>query len=160
MVTANLDDAYVVLEDVGDQVSAKSPGLRVNLIDHLTGAYLKRTGANLPDWLLRGTGLSLAMKVAGKNAYLAAMPKEAAAIIPTLANPQDVFVDASFNSNTIGAVGLTLVEYLLANGGPAKFAELIQSLETGTLMGEAITKSYGMDSAILGGKFRDALKGQ
>ena len=160
VITPTLDDAYVVLEDVGDEVTAKTPGLRVNLIDQLTGAYLKRTGVDLPNWLLRGTGLSMAMKVSGRNAYLDAMPKEAAAIVPTLASPQDVFVDTSFSPTTIGAVGLTLVEYLMANGGPAKFGELVKSLETGTLMGEAITKSYGMDSAILGGKFRDALKGK
>ena len=158
VITPNLDDAYMVLEDVGDEVTAKSPGLRVNLIDHLTGAYLKRTGANLPDWLLRGTGLSLAMKVAGKNAFIDAMPKEAAAIVPTLVNPQDVFVDTSFSAGTVGAVGLTLVEYLMANGGPAKFGELVKALESGSTISEATTQCYGLDSATLGGKFRDALK--
>ena len=158
VITSTLDDAYLVLEDVGDEVTTKSPGLRVNLIDHLTGAYLRRTGATLPNWLLRGTGLSLAMKVAGKNAFLEAMPKEAAAIVPTLVSPQDVFVDSSFSPGTIGAVGLTLVEYLIANGGNAKFAELVKSLESGTAIGEAVTKCYGMDSATLGGRFRDALK--
>ena len=160
IVTPTLDDAYVVLEDVGDEVSTKSPGLHVNLIDQLTGAYLKRTGADLPNWLLRGTGLSLALKVSGRNAYLEAMPKEAAAIVPTLVNPQDVFVDSSFSPGTIGAVGLTLVEYLLANGGPAKFGELITSLETGTALEEALTKSYGMDPATLGARFSNALKGK
>ncbi len=158
VITSTLDDAYLVLEDVGDEVTTKSPGLRVNLIDHLTGAYLRRTGVNLPNWLLRGTGLSLATKVAGKNAFLEAMPKEAAAIVPTLGSPQDVFVDASFSPNMIGAVGLTLVEYLITNGGNAKFGELVKSLESGTAIGEAVTKCYGMDSATLGGRFRDALK--
>ena len=160
VVTATLDEAYVVLEDVGDEVSAKSPGLHVNVIDQLTGAYMKRTGPNLPNWLLRGTGLSLAMKVAGRNAYLDAMPKEAASLVPTLVNPSDVFVDASFSPGSIGAVGLTLVEYLMANGGPAKFGELVKSLESGTTMSEAMTKSYGLDAATLGGRFTTALKGK
>ncbi len=158
VITSTLDDAYLVLEDVGDEVTTKSPGLRVNLIDHLTGAYLRRTGATLPNWLLRGMGLSLAMKVAGRNTYLEAMPKEAAAIVPTLVSPADVFVDASFSPGMIGPVGMTLVEYLIANGGNAKFGELVQSLESGTAIGEAITKSYGMDSATLGARFRDTLK--
>lgn len=158
VITPTLEDAYMVIEDVGDAVSAKSPGLRVNLIDHLTGAYMRRTGSNLPNWLLRGTGLSLAVKVAGKNVFLDAMPKEAAAIVPTLVNPQDVFVDSSFSPSTIGAVGLTLVEYMIATQGPAKFSEMVKALESGSDIGEAVTKSYGMDSATFGGKFRDALK--
>ena len=54
----------------------------------------------------------------------------------------------------------TLVEYLLANGGPAKFGELVKSLESGTTISEATAKCYGLDSATLGGKFRDALKSQ
>ena len=160
VITSTLDDAYIVLEDVGDQVTAKSPGLRVNLIDQLTGAYLKRAGADYPNWLVRGIGLSLAMKTAGKNAYFAAMPKAAAAVVPTLVNPQEVFVDASFSTSDVGAVGLSLVEYLTASGGPAKFGEFVKSLEAGAEMDEAISKTYGMDSATLGGKFRDALKGQ
>ncbi len=160
VISATLDDAYIVLEDVGDEVSAKSPGLRVNLIDQLTGAYLKRSGANLPNWLTRGLGLSLAMKVVGRNAYIDAMPKEAATLIPTLANPQDVFVDASFSPAAVGAVGVTLVEYLMVNGGQTKFGELVRALQGGMEMGEAITESYGIDSATLGGRFRDALKGK
>lgn len=160
VVTPSFDEAYVVLEDVGDEVSAKSPGLHVNVIDQLTGAYMKRTGPNLPNWLLRGTGLSLAMKVAGRNAYLDAMPKEAATLVPTLVNPSDVFVDTSFSPGSIGAVGLTLVEYLMANGGPTKFGEFVKSLESGATMSEALTKIYGLDAATLGGRFTTALKGK
>lgn len=159
VVTSSLEDAYVAVEDVGDEISATSGGLHIHLIDHLTGAYLKRNGAKLPDWLLRGTGLSLAMKVAGRNAYFDAMPKEAAALVPTLVSPQDVFNDTSFSAGTIGAVGLTLVEFLMSSGGPAKFGEFVKAIESGTI-DEASTKAYGVDSASLGGRFRNALKGQ
>src|SRR5690606_15353467 len=41
-VTSSYEDAYVVLQDVGDTSSAEFPGLHVGLIDQLTGAYLKR----------------------------------------------------------------------------------------------------------------------
>ena len=160
VVTATHDDAYIVVEDVGDEVSKTSPGFRVNLIDQLTAAYLKRTGADMPNWLLRGTGLSLASKVVGSNAYLAALPKEASAIVPILGKPQDVFVDSSFSPDTIGAVGMTLVEFMIANGGPGKFGALIKAMETGSSTNEAIEKSYGMDSAAMGARFRDAVKGK
>ncbi|RLS35551.1 MAG: hypothetical protein DWH81_13815 [Planctomycetota bacterium] len=159
VISPTLEDAYIVLEDVGDQVTPKTPGLRVNLIDQLTGAYLKRTGADLPNWMLRGTGLSMALKVAGRNPYLDAMRKEAATIVPALANPQDVFSDESYSPSSVASVGLTLVEYLVSNGGPARFGELIKSLESGTAMNDAINKCYGMDCAALGSRFREALKG-
>ncbi len=160
VVVDTFEDAYVVLEDVGDQVSAKTPGLRVNLVDQMTGAYLKRTGSKLPNWLLRGTGLSLASKVAGRNVYLEALPKEAMAVIPTLTNPQDLFMDASFSPTTIGPVGFTLVEYLLQNGGPVKFGQFIKELESGTSMSESCGKIYGLDSALLGAKFQSAVAGK
>ncbi len=159
VISPALEDAYVVLEDVGDEVTPKTPGLRVNLIDRLTGAYLKSTGADLPDWLIRGTGLSMALKVAGRNPYLDAMRKEAATIVPALADPQDVFSDDSFTASSIGPVGFTLVEFLVSNGGPARFGELVKSLTTGIAMNDAINKCYGMDCAALGSRFRDALKG-
>lgn len=159
VVTPTLEDAYIAVEDVGDEISATSGGLHINLIDQLTGAYLKRNGARLPDWLLRGTGLSLAMKVAGRNAYFDAMPQEAAALVPTLVSPQDVFNDSSFSASTIGAVGLTLVEFLMSNGGPAKFGEFVKGIESGTV-DEASNKAYGVDAASLGGRFRNALKGK
>lgn len=159
VISPNLEDAYIVLEDVGDQVTPKTPGLRVNLIDQLTGAYLKRAGADLPNWVLRGMGLSMAQKVAGRNAYLDAMKKEAATIVPALANPQDTFLDESYSASSVASAGFMLVEYLIANGGPARFGELIKSLESGMPMSDAINKCYGMDCAALGSRFRDALKG-
>lgn len=160
VISPNLEEAYVVLEDVGDQVTPKTPGLRVNLIDQLTGAYLKRTGADLPNWVLRGTGLAMAQKVAGRNAYLDAMKREAATIVPALANPQDTFSDESYSASTVASAGFMLVEYLIANGGPARFGELIKSLESGMPMSDAINTCYGMDCAALGSRFRDALKGK
>jgi hypothetical protein len=99
------------------------------------------------------------MKVAGRNAYFDAMPQEAAALVPTLVSPQDVFNDSSFSASTIGAVGLTLVEFLMSNGGPAKFGEFVKGIESGTI-DEASNKAYGVDAASLGGRFRNALKGQ
>lgn len=159
-VTPTLDECYVVLEDVGDEVSAASPGLRVHLIDQLTGAYLCRTGVELPNWLQRGTGLTLASKVVGRNAYIEAMSKEAATIVPTLPNPGDVFQDASFSPSSINAVGLTLVEFLRSSGGPSKLGEFVKALESGTGVDEAITQCYGVDSATLGARFRDAIKGR
>ena len=43
------ENAYIVLQDLGNDASETSPGMQVNLIDHLTGAYMKRGGGKLPD---------------------------------------------------------------------------------------------------------------
>ncbi|RLS58832.1 MAG: hypothetical protein DWH91_01665 [Planctomycetota bacterium] len=160
VVADTYEDAYVVLEDVGDEVDLKSPGLRVNLIDQVTGAYLKRNGSKLPNWLIRGTGLAMAAQVAGRNAYLESLPRESMTIVPTLVNPQDVFADDSFSPGTIGAVGYTLVEYLLKNGGPVKFGQYINELQGGAAATDASTKVYGMDAATLGAQFRAGLTGK
>ncbi|MGH7128994.1 MAG: c-type cytochrome domain-containing protein, partial [Planctomycetaceae bacterium] len=42
VVTPSFEDAYVVLQDIGDEVDSESPGMKVNLIEHLTGAFLQR----------------------------------------------------------------------------------------------------------------------
>ena len=59
-VTTGFEDAYIAVEDVGDEPGETHGGLHLSIIDHITGAYLQKPGTNLPQWVIRGTGLALA----------------------------------------------------------------------------------------------------
>lgn len=145
VVTATSEDAYIVLQDVGDEATDESAGLRVNLIDHLTGAYLKRSGASLPDWVIRGAGLALAAKALPGDPYLRQLPLIAKQNVAVLNRPEDVFANGTFSPGTIGPVGYALVDYMLDEGGPARFAQFIKALESGQDAAAAVRGVYNSD---------------
>lgn len=145
VVTPTYEDAYVVLLDVGDEPSEDSPGLQVNLIDQLTGAFLKRDGAQLPDWVIRGTGLALAAQVSPNNQYLRQQGLVAKDAVSGIRQPQDVFSDGQFSPGTIGAVGYTLVDFMLDAGGSAKFGQFIAQLRSGQDTAAAMRQVYQSD---------------
>ena len=69
VVAPPFEDAYVALEDVGDDAQADAPDMRSNLIQHMTAAGLKRSSAELPAWLINGTGLVLASQADASSPY-------------------------------------------------------------------------------------------
>jgi hypothetical protein len=145
VVTANDEDAYVAVQDVGDEASTDSPGLQVNVIDHLTGAFLKRGGAQVPAWMVRGAGLAMASRQAPANPYLKVLPNEAAALAGSVPNPEDIFAEGTFSPGTVGAVGLSLVEFLMDKGGAPKFGQFAAALVEGRSTADAAKGVYGMD---------------
>lgn len=134
------ENAYVVLQDVGDDGSESKPGMKINLIDHLTGAFLQRGGGKLPDWLLRGTGLALAAQSEPKDEYIAGLRSRTPSILRTVQKPESIFVNGTFSPVDVGAVGYTLVEFLLRAGGNAKFGRVISELHRGRKL-DAVFKS-------------------
>lgn len=142
VVTGGFDEAYVVVQDVGDIVAADSIGMKLTLIDHLTGAYLKRGGGKLPDWLIRGTGLVMAGRSDPKNSYLQSLPISAARSIRSMGRPNALFNDGTFSPGEIGGVGYSVVSYLLKQGGPAKFGRLVKQLNGGAKLNDAFKSAY------------------
>ena len=49
-------DAFIVLEDVGDEPTAGSPTLQFSLSEQLTAAYLAPSLNSFPEWLSLGLG--------------------------------------------------------------------------------------------------------
>lgn len=145
VVTPTYEDAYIVLLDVGDEPTRESPGLQVNLMDQMTGAFLKRDGAQLPDWVIRGTGLALAAQASQNNVYLRQQGLVAKEAVAALRRPEDVFSDGQFSPGTIGAVGYTLVEYMLSAGGQARFGQFIGQLRSGRDTAAAMRQVYRSD---------------
>lgn len=158
VVTPEYQDAYIVLQDVGDESSTETGGLRVNLVDHMTGAYLSREGAQVPDWALRGTGLAVAAVEFRNNPYLRGLDNAAAQAVGSVLNPADVFNDGTFSPVTVGAVGFSLVKYMLQNGGPERFGNFIAAIRSGRTPEQAIRAVYNTDLATLGRAFLSDLR--
>jgi mono/diheme cytochrome c family protein len=149
VVTANDEDAYICLQDVGDSATSTAPGLQVSVIDHVTGAFLRRGGADIPEWLARGMGLAMAAKEHPSNEYLQDLPSEAFSVAGSVPSPEDIFSDGSFSPATLPAVGLSVVNFLINAGGPQRFTQFVQAVRSGESIAKAAKAAYNADLATL-----------
>jgi mono/diheme cytochrome c family protein len=157
VVTRTHSDAYVVVQDVGDEPSATQPGLKANLIDHLTGAFVQRK-APLPKWITRGTGLLMVAQDQPASPYIKQLPRQAAAAVSGVDRPQDVFAEGTFSPAVVGAVGYALVDYLVSASGNARFSQLVQQLQSGAELEAAVRTAYGSSLDDVGRSFLTALR--
>ena len=156
-VVPSFDDAYVCVEDIGDQVTSELPGMKLSVIDQITGAYLKRSGDKIPDWLIRGLGLALAAKDDKKNEFIQAQGGMAAEALKGLESPEQVFEKGKFSAADLGPVGFTLVQHMLAAGGPGKLGQLIEKLQTGSELPAGLKAVYNADLKSLGMSYASTL---
>jgi hypothetical protein len=134
---------------VGDESTDEPAGLKTNLIDHMTGAYLKRNSSTLPDWVVRGTGLALAAQADASNVYFRKVRLQVPDLLRTVARRQDIFADGTFSPAAVGPVGYSLVEYMLRSGGTPRFGQFIRALEGGAALPAALRSVYQTDMAAL-----------
>lgn len=156
-VVPSFTDAYVCVEDIGDQVSAESPGMKLNLIDQLTGAFLKRTGDKVPDWLIRGLGLALAARDDKKNEYILGLGGMAMESLKGIETPEEIFEKGKFSSADLGPIGYTLVQYMITAGGPNKLDAFVEKMQGGMEQGAAIKTVYNADLKVLGAAYFQSL---
>lgn len=159
-VTPGLEEAFVAVQDVGDEVSAESPGLHGAVLEHVTGAFLKKTGEGLPDWMIRGAGLALSGGKSGPAGdYVDSLQGEAGAILRSakLAKPEDLFQNGTFAPGEVGAIGFTLVDFLLKQGGPVNFGRLVNRLQAGDKVETAIQTVYKSDCRVLAAAYASTL---
>ena len=156
---STMEEAFIALQDVGDSATESSPGMQVNLIEHLTGAFLKRGGGTLPDWLVHGTGLALAHRKNAGNPFLQTMPRLASGILheSNLTEPEKIFVNGTFSPADVGPIGFTLVEFLLKRGEVGPFNQFVQKLKAGSNPEEAIKASYHMEARALALAYANSL---
>jgi hypothetical protein len=161
-VTTAQDRAFAAVEDIGDNVTATSPGLQLSVIEHVTGAFLKRGGGTMPDWLIRGAGLALAgSKTADAAPYMQALKGHAADALrkSNITNPAEVFDNGQFAPGDVGAIGYLLVDFLLKNGGAPTFGNLVKRFQAGDAPAAAIQNVYRTDPRQLGAAFTSSLGG-
>lgn len=157
VVTGSHSDTYVVVQDVGDEPDTIQPGLKANLIEHLTAAFLQRNGP-IPEWLARGGGLLMVAQDFPGSPYVKQIPQQALTAVAAVDAPRDLFDDGTFSPATVGPVGYALVEYLVAASGNAKLVRLVEQLQSGTNMQAAVTAVYGTSLDDLGRSFVAALR--
>lgn len=157
VVTDEHEDAYIVVQDVGDTPDDAQPGLQANLIEQLTGAFLQRHGP-LPTWLVRGVGLSVTAKHIPSSPFLKQIPRQALSAVSTIRRGRDVFAEGTFSPADVGAVGYTLVEFLTDTSGKARLQRLVTELQSGTEIEDALRIAYGVTADELGQSFLTALR--
>ena len=148
-VTAAGDEAYVCVQDVGDEVSSQSGGVRVVLMEQLTGALLSRAAKPVPQWLSRGTGLALASRRDYKatEPYFTSLNAEALGLIKTV-EPASLFEDGTFSPSSVTPVGYTLVNHMLSAGEP-QFVRFLSQVQEGSTVPAALKAVYSADAAQL-----------
>ena len=152
VVSTNLNNAYIVMQDVGDTDSADSMNTRQLLNSLLAQAYLSRSGTTLPDWLQQGFGLMEA-GAAQDSPFFRGLPQKAAAALATVNSPATLFDDGTFAPEEVGAVGLLLTKFLITRAGMPKLKQLAQALQTNRNAGQAVQATYGQSAANLGQAF-------
>ena len=157
-ITTGFEDAYIAVEDVGDDPAETHGGLHLSVIDHITGAYLQKPGTNLPQWVIRGTGLALAGRAVGSNSYIDGMGSQILEALKGINRPEDVFTDGQFGPGDVGPVGYSLVSFMIKAGGPRKFGQFIDRLQSGANMRAAVTAVYSTDLKSLGTAYGANLK--
>ncbi len=158
-VSATMEDALIAMQDIGDAATDTVPGMHVNVIEHVTGAFLKRGGGNLPDWVIRGTGLALANQHSKGNPYLVKMPAQAGEILreSRIDKPEDIFGNGTFSPGEVGPIGFTLVDFMLRRGGPASFGQFVKRLQSGDKAEAALKAVYSADGKTLALAYSNSL---
>lgn len=145
VVDPGFDDAYIVTLDVGDSASTDTPAMKTSLTDHLTGAFLRRSGGKLPEWALRGTGLALAAQANPESDYFKMLKTMVPGLVGSIGKPEDVFADGTFSPSGTGAVGYTLVDFMIKQGGAPKFGRFIRSIQSDGSVASAMKSVYQAD---------------
>lgn len=161
-VISTSEDAFVILQDIGDAASETEPSFRTSLIEQLTAAYLQQGegGGNLPAWVTRGTGLYFAAQTETKSPYFAGLKTTVPPMLQTVTRPADLFNDGTFSPSAVGAVGYTLVDFLIKSAGPQSFGQLIRVVKSGTKIQDAVKAVYKADPAALAQRYGTSLGGR
>lgn len=157
-VTPTYLDAYLVLQDVGDEESVDSPGLQTNLIAGLTNAAIQRGAGDVPMWVSRGLGMLLAANGSSSQTYFESLRQQALDAAPKVTRPEELFAEGTFSPSETTAVGFTLVEFLINNGGLPKMALLLREFKGGTAAPAALMKVYGLNLRALASAYARTLR--
>lgn len=157
VVTAGGNEAYIVLEDVGDTPSTTSPGTRALLVNLMTQAFLQRLGDQIPRWVVQGAGLHLAAKSRPTNPYFPALKQTVPAALSGLTSPAQIFEDGTFSPAEAPAVGAALVDFLIRLRGQPKFTQFIQTLAKKGDLAVAMRGVYGTTPTALAATFVKSL---
>ncbi len=144
VVTPDLQDAYVVIQDLPDLPADDRSGTRAELVEQIGDAFLMRSDPKLPEWLVLGSGRMLS----APN-RTSAMPNsqwpQIYRLVGSLEKPEDLLTDGTFSPSAAREVGAALVASLLEGRDRALFVRFVKGLESGTSQADALRNIYGTD---------------
>ncbi len=152
VINANFETAYIAMHDVGDTESADSLSAEQLMNSLISQTFLTRDGANLPDWIKQGFGM-MESGLKSDSIYVKAIPGRAAKAVATIDNVGKLFDDGTLAPEEVGDVGYLLVQFLLSQGGPNRFQQLVGELRKNPNAGQAVQQVYGSPPAALGQLF-------
>ncbi len=156
VVTSGFTQAYIVIQDVGDEVSEQSPGVRTSLTAQLGDAYARRGGNDPPALVARGVGLLLASQSTVKNdPWFAALPQRLKGV--AVARPQDIFDDGSFTPGELDAAAFLFAKFLTRASQP-RYVLFIKELQSTGDLAAAARKVYRQTPAEIGAAFLRQLR--
>jgi hypothetical protein len=144
-VTGGQEDANVVLQDAGDEVTPAGPGLKQSLLTAMTEAAFQRSASTIPDWLATGTAVALAAASDPRNAHYQQLRGQGNRVASLIAKPEDVYTGRGLTPEQSPAAAFTFVEFLIQTGGKAKFQEFIRAVHGGAEAEKAAAQVYGVD---------------
>ena len=144
VVTPDLRDAYVVVQDRAD-VPADSPsGTRADLVEQIGAAFLMRSDPKLPDWLILGSG-----RVLASANPTAAIPNsqwpQVYRLVGSLEKPEDLLTDGTFSPSAAREVGAAIVSTMVEGKGKPLFVRFVKALAGGASQADALRDVYGTD---------------
>lgn len=153
VLSPDFDEAYVVLQDLGDETTTTNPGFKAHLANYLTQALLERRGAPLPDWLVQGSGLQVAAGLSEGNPYFAAVRTSVDDALQSVKQPQQIFEDGTFPPGDVAVVGYALVEYLIQVGSAQKYSQFITRLSQSGDINSSVRTVFGTTPVALATAF-------
>jgi Planctomycete cytochrome C len=152
MVTPDLKEAYVVVEDREDLPGEARGSCRNRLVEQLAVALLKRADKKIPDWLVFGSGRVMA--AGGSQPALTAVRWPALyRLVGSLEKSDDLLSDGTFSSAAIGDVGEALTAFLIEKRGKPLFARFVKQLESGASQPDAFRDVYQTDPRTISDEF-------
>ncbi|MDA1214888.1 MAG: hypothetical protein O2955_20490, partial [Planctomycetota bacterium] len=159
VVTPHQEDAYIVVQDVGDSVTSESPGLHLIVAEQMTAALLKKKAGNLPGWVVQGAGLAVAARSGEGSEYLNGLKNSIPELLTDVKKPEDIFVDGTFSPSGTSAVGYALVDFLIKSpGGGERFSQLVGRIAGGDDTLAALKTVYQAEPAVIAQAFVSGLK--
>jgi mono/diheme cytochrome c family protein len=142
VVTPDLKDAYVVVQDGAD--AAGSTSTRAELLEQIGDAFLMHFDPKLPEWLIVGSGRMLALP-SGASAIPNSQWPQVYRLVGSLEKPEDLLTDGTFSPSAARKVGAAIVSSLLEGHDKGQFVKFVKALEHGTTQADALRDVYGTD---------------
>jgi hypothetical protein len=144
VVTPDLQDAYMVVQNRPDLPADDLPSLQADLVEQIGAAFLMRSDHKLPEWLVVGSGRVLSSANPSSVVTKSQWP-QVYRLVGSLEKPEDLLTDGTFSSSAARDVGAALVASLLEGRGKPLFVRFVKSLQSGTSQADALRDIYGAD---------------